>query len=733
MQNKKFERFIVGLTGKKKDSGSPITLNAWMEIGAGNQFTFFIPRAEMGQGVYTALTTLICEELDIHPNGENIRVTHPDALLGVYSNYGMLEEGNIEVEKEGIVSWMVVKVFNKYPLIITGASTSVLDAWNRLRLTGAQTRWQFIQAASRRWDVSSDECTTKNGFVLHEPSDRRESYFELAPDACRLTPPEKIPLKENEHFKYIGKDIKRLDIPSKVDGSAIFGIDIEMTGMLYAAIRHAPVLGTKINQVDEAEVAAISNIEKVVHFDNWVAVIADSFWTAKNALAKLKIIYTQADEQPINTETIRQLQEETLLKKGKKLITKKGSIKNNQKKACILLSETFHTPYLAHAPMEPLSATARYEDGVLEIWQSTQSSTATVLAANRAGKAAKVKIKETIPYVGMVGGGFGIKGELDVTFQACYLAIQCPGRPVKLIWPREEDIKQDKYRPGVISRFEVGLDEKGYPLTWANDIAGQSLLDSLLKRSFGLPIRTGRLAKYKFLVEGANHLYYSIPHQRVRAEVFETPIQLGFWRSVGHSNNAYFVESMVDICAEAANIDPFSYRKNLLKNHPRLLNVLNTLEDFSHSEKESRGVAIWHSFQSNIGVTATASYDPQNHTVTIPRVYCVVDCGTPVNPDNIINQMEGSVIFALSAFYFGEITLDQGKIVQSNFNDYKMAKLCHTPEIKVHIIDSTERPGGMGEPGVPASIAAMANAVSKATGIRITELPIIKMGIKPMA
>jgi isoquinoline 1-oxidoreductase beta subunit len=190
---------------------------------------------------------------------------------------------------------------------------------------------------------------------------------------------------------------------------------------------------------------------------------------------------------------------------------------------------------------------------------------------------------------------------------------------------------------------------------------------------------------------------------------------------------------MVDICAEAANIDPFSYRKKLLKNHPRLLNVLNTLEDFSHSEKESRGVAIWHSFQSNIGVTATASYDPQNQTVTIPRVYCVVDCGTPVNPDNIINQMEGSVVFALSAFYFGEITLDQGKVVQSNFNDYKMAKLSHTPEIKVHIIDSTERPGGMGEPGVPASIAAMANAVSKATCIRITELPIIKMGIKPMA
>jgi isoquinoline 1-oxidoreductase subunit beta len=736
MHNKKEKKFIVGLTAEKNHIGKEIALNAWMEIGKGNNFTFFIPRAEMGQGIYTALTTLICEELDVNPNGENIKVTHPDALLGEYTNYGMLEDANIEVEKEGIVSWMVKKVFNKFPLIVTGGSSSVLDAWNRLRLTGAQTRWQFLKAASRNWEVPVEECTTENGFVLHETSGRKIGYFELAEDACQIDPPEHIELKAKDRFQYIGKDIKRLDIPSKVDGSAVFGIDVEMEGMVYAAVLHAPVLGETIKTVDVSEAKSLPGVTKIVSYDNWVAAIADSFWTAKNALTKVRIDYNTNSKQPMSSSSIRQYQEETLAKKGKKQITKKGDIKANYKKASQVIKETFYTPYLAHAAMEPLSATALYDKGIMKLWQSSQSSTVMALAANRAAKAAKVKLKETIPHVSMIGGGFGIKGEMDVPFQASYLAIQCPGTPVKLIWPREEDIRHDKYRPGVISRFEVGLDETGYPLTWANEIAGQSILDSLSKRSFGLPIKTGRIAKYKFTTEGAGHLYYSIPNQRIEAEVFEAPIQLGFWRSVGHSNNAFFVESMIDECAGSADIDTLTYRKRLLRDQPRLVKVLTELEELSNwqeslPEDHAKGIGVWHSFQSNVGVVATAVHDPEKQTVAIAKIDCVVDCGTPIHPDNIISQMEGSVIFALSAFYFGEIEFEDGKVVQSNYNNYKMARLSHTPEIKVKIVDSDNRPGGIGEPGVPPSIAAMANAVSKVTGKRITELPITKMGIKP--
>jgi len=736
MQNKKEEKFIVGLTAEEKKTGGETALNAWLEIGAGNSFTFFIPRAEMGQGIYTALTTLICEELDVDPNGRNVKVTHPDALLGEYTNFGMLEDANIKVEQEGIVSWMVKKVFNKFPLIVTGGSSSVLDAWNRLRLTGAQTRWQFIEAASRRWNVPAEECATDNGFVLHGPSGRKAGYADVAEDACRIDPPDHLELKTKDQFKFIGKDIKRLDIPSKVDGSAVFGIDTEMEGMVYAAVLHAPVLGNTIKTVDADEAESLPGVIKVVSYDNWVAVVATSFWTAKNALTKLQIAYNENGKQPLNTRSIRQDQEQALAKKDKRQITKKGDIKAGLKKAGRVIKETFHTPYLAHAAMEPLSTAAFYDNGIMKLWQSSQSSTVMVLAANRAAKAAGVKLKEVIPHVSMIGGGFGVKGELDVPFQASYLAIQCPGVPVKLIWPREEDIRQDKYRPGVVSRFEVGLDEAGYPLTWSNEIAGQSILDSLTKRSFGLPIKTGRIAKYKFTTEGAEHLYYSIPHQKIEAEVFEAPIQLGFWRSVGHSNNAFFVESMIDMCAESAGVDSLAYRKKLLQGQPRLLTVLTELEALSNWQESrpkthAKGLGIWHSFQSNVGVVATAIHDHEKQTVTISKIDCVVDCGTPIHPDNIRSQMEGSVIFALSAFYFGEIEFEGGKVVQSNYNDYKMAKLGHTPEISVKIVDSDHRPGGIGEPGVPPSIAAMANAVSRVTGKRLTELPMTKMGVKP--
>jgi isoquinoline 1-oxidoreductase beta subunit len=738
MLNKKEKKFIVGLTAAEDPNGQEIALNAWLEIGEGNHFTFFIPRAEMGQGIYTALTTLICEELDVNPSGRNVKVTHPDALRGEYTNFGMLEDANIKVEKEGIVSWMVKKVFNKFPLIVTGGSSSVIDAWNRLRLTGAQTRWQLLEAAATSWQVPVKECTTENGFVRHDPSGREAGYFEFAEAACQIAPPKHVELKAKDDFKFIGKDIPRLDIPSKVDGSAVFGIDVEMEGMAYAAVLHAPVLGDTIKAVDAGEAESLPGVIKVVSYANWVAVVADSFWTAKNALKTLKITYHKNSQQPLSSMSIRQKQTQALEKEGKRQITLKGDVKAGLQKASQVIKATFYTPYLAHAPLEPLSATALYDKGTMKLWQSTQSSTVLALAANRAAKATGVKLKETIPHVSMIGGGFGIKGELDVPFQASYLAIQCPGIPVKLIWPREEDIRQDKYRPGVISRFEVGLDKAGYPLFWKNEIAGQSILDSLTKRSFGLPIKTGRIAKYKFTTEGAEKLYYSIPNQKIEADVFEAPIQLGFWRSVGHSNNAFFVESMIDFCAASANVDSLAYRKKLLAGQPRLLHVLTELEALSAwqvslPESHAKGMAIWHSFQSNVGVVATAMHDPEKQTITISKIDCVVDCGIPIHPDNIKSQMEGSVIFALAAFYFGEIEFKNGKVVQSNYNNYQMARLSHTPEINVKIVDSDHRPGGIGEPGVPPSIAAMANAVSKVTGKRVTELPITKMGFKPGA
>lgn len=711
-----------------------VALNGWIKIAKDGSVTVAMHRSEMGQGIHTALQMLVAEELDVAMAQVQ---TMPAPIDKIYGNLSMLADGlPFHPDDQGVIKqfaqWMTLKTARELGLQVTGGSSSVKDAWQPMREAGAAARAMLIAAAAKEWNVPADQCTTVNGMVTHT-SGKQKSYGELAASAAE-TKPAQIRLKAPAEFKLIGRPEPRTDAKAKVDGSAQFGIDAHPAGMLFAALKLSPVIGGKIKRVDQAPVLAMPGVTHVVDFSTavgeagvaGVAVVAKNYWTAKTALAALPVEWDAGAHAKLSTESVfKDLAE--------KLDSESGFTYYKQGDAAAVLAESkdaatgtsiaktikaeYRAPFLAHATMEPMNCTAQLKDGKLDLWVSTQVPSIAVAVA---AKAAGIGAEQVQLHMCFLGGGFGRRLEVDMVVQAVAIAKQTQGLPVKLIWSREEDMAHDMYRPAALARFTAALDDKGKVLAYDNKSASGSIMHQVLKRTFGLP----GAGPDKTTAEGEFDMPYQIAHQKIAHVIVPTPVPVGFWRSVGHSHNAFFKESFIDELAHAAGADPVDFRRDLLANRKRHLTVLDAAMNKAGKPAEGRahGVALHQSFGTVVAEVAEVSV--QNGQIRVHRVVCAVDCGIAVNPNIITQQMESAVIFGLSAALYGEVTIKDGKVVQSNFHDYPVLRINEAPQIEVVIIPSAEPPEGIGEPGVPPIAPAVANAVFKLTGQRLRSLPL---------
>jgi isoquinoline 1-oxidoreductase beta subunit len=676
-----------------------------------------VPRTEMGQGVYTSLSQLIAEELEA--DFSKIQVVYPQAE-GPYTNFFMAGMAPADFEN-GLT--MMQKIFGLIPNILTGGSTSVRDAYDYYRRMGAMAREMLLSAAAKEWQVDISECYAENGYVINKRDGAKKSFGELATNAAKEKAPESPKLKSKADYKLIGKPVNRLDVPEKVTGKAVFGLDVRIPNMKYAVIRHCSYVAGKIAGVNNLDkIMSMPGVEKVVQIEEGVAVIADNTWHAKNAANALDLTEEQNKELG-HLDAIPTLKEAMNGKPGK-VWEDVGGIEEVLAKAPKVLEAEYMVPYLAHACMEPLNCTVLVKDDQAEVWVGNQSTTFVVNGVADGTGVSKDKIKTNITYL---GGGFGRRGETDFVLQAAKIAKQVPGTPVQLVYTREEDMKNDYYRPAVITQMKAALDDKNI-LGWKKKVGTQGALSQLFKRN--IPLMTLSPEDDESATEGMRNLPYIMPAAYTDVTCVDLPVNVGTWRSVGHSHNAFFSESFMDECAAGLQRDPYELRKELLKDSPRYLGVLNKVAEISkwseRTEGKFKGLAIHESFGSIVGEVVEISVQDKN--IKVENVYCVIDCGKIVNPRIIESQMQSGIVYGLTAALFGEITVKEGKIVQSNFPNYQMVMMSTMPHIEVSIIESDELPGGVGEPGTPPIAPALTNALFAATGERIRKLPLSNYG-----
>jgi isoquinoline 1-oxidoreductase subunit beta len=561
----------------------------------------------------------------------------------------------------------------------------------------------LVKAAAARWGVDPSECTTKSNKVLHAASNRSLGYGELVADAATYTPSSSPRLKPRSQYTLVGKSIPRVDIPRKVNGTTTYGLDVVQPGMLYAAIRISPVFGGKLTAVDTAAIDHSRGIVKTVRLDDAVVVVADRFWRARDAVAALDPKWDTAGNGAVTSGQIAARHAAALAGSDLKKDMNKGDGAEALARGR-LVEATYNVPYLSHAPMEPMNATALWhKDGTLEVWSGTQDG-----LGSRAfiAKVANLPRDKVTFHLMPMGGGFGrrLPGYFNFLEHAVRTAMALPGKPIKLIYTRDQDMQHDYYRPNVTSRLRAALGPDGMPVAWLNDYTTDS---------------------------GANneaHIVYGIDNQALRTAKVETHVPVGPWRSVEASWHGFFIETFVDEMAHAAKIDPVAYRRALLKNAPRHLAALNLAADKAGwgtplGPNRARGVAIFECFQTIVAHVVEITLPPGG-ALKVERVVTAVDAGMAVNPDGMRAQIEGGIIYGLSAALNGEITIDKGAVVQANFPDYEVVRLADCPQIEVHLITSDAPLGGAGEPGVPPLAPAVANAIFSATGTRIRSLPI---------
>ena len=711
--------------------------SGWVKIASDGTVTVLVARQEMGQGISTALPLIAAEELDC----DSAQVRFEQAPIDpVYANATLLADGvPFRPDDKGWLAELVRLTQFKFAELLgvqaTGGSTSVRDAWTVLRHAGAAARGQLLAAAASRWNVSAGECRTDRGKVLHTPSGRMLGYGELAAAAAQLPIPSTVALKDPREFRLLGKPQARLDIPQKTDGTAQFAIDVRLPGMLYAAVAHCPVFGGALMRVDAARAKQMPGVRAVVELARTstsvpaVAVVADSWWRAKTALAALAIQWDEGEYATLDSARQRAAFAALLANGSAREYEGIGDANAVLGSAKNLLEATYSVPYLAHATMEPINCTAVVKGGRCEIWVGNQAPT---LVRWYAAKAANVPSEAVSVHTPFLGGGFGRRAEMDVVMEAAAIAARLQGTPVQLIWSREEDLQHDVYRPMAMARFRCALDAKGAIAAWHHRVAGQSCTQALTARL--LPAAESDLMKDKTTVEGAFDLPYAMPNRLVEHVLARQPVPVGFWRSVGHSYNAFFVESFLDEVAHAANKDPFEYRRAMLAEAPRHRRVLETAAQkagwgpppaaAAPGTRAGRGIALAESFHSIVAQVAEVEVDA-NRAVRVRRVVCAIDCGRAINPDTVAAQMESGIVFGLSAALYGEITLKAGRVEQANFPSYEMVRMSDCPAIEVHIVESGwENLGGVGETGTPPIAPAVANAVFAATGQRVRSLPI---------
>ncbi len=690
--------FYLPAFGKFKNGGMPVPAsfvpNAFIRIGTDDIVTVIVNHSEMGQGAYTSLPMILADELEADWSKIRFEAAPVDP---VYNHPGFGMQG-------------------------TGGSTSTWVEWDRFRKAGATGKYMLIAAAAQTWNVDAASCKAENGFVIHPGSGRKLSYGQLVEKAAAITAPapEQVKLKDPKDFNLIGKPVKRLDTPEKINGTGIFGLDIKVPGLLTAVIARPPVFGGKVISVDSEKAKAIPGVKQVLQMDRGIAVIADGFWPAKLGRDALKIVWDEGALATLDSKT-QGKQYAELAKQPGAIAKKEGDVEAAISKAAKKLEAVYEMPYLAHAPMEPLNCVADVKADSCEIWVGTQFQTADLMAASRITGLSPAKIKL---HTTLLGGGFGRRAVMDSHFVAEAVQVShALKQPVKVVWTREDDIKGGYYRPRALHKISAGLDASGKPLFWQQNIVCQSFIVGTPFEAFMVQNGVDAVA-----VEGAANHPYDVPNMQVAWNMAPAGVPTLWWRSVGSSHTAFAVEGFIDELAKAAGKDPYEYRRMLLSKHPREKRVLEYVAEKAGwktpvAPGRGRGIAIHESFGSVVAHVAEVSIT-KNKTLKVHKVVCVIDCGQVVNPDTIKAQMEGCVVFGLTAALYGEITFENGRVKQSNFHDYRMVRMNEMPKVEVHILDSNEKMGGVGEPGVPPVAPAVMNALFTLTGKRVRSLPL---------
>ena len=678
------------LAAAEERSASAFMPNAFLRIGTDERVTVIVNHSEMGQGVYTALPMLLAEELD----ADWSKIGYESAPVDAKYNHPI------------------------FGMQITGGSSSVYSGFEQYRNAGAAARAMLIAAAAVQWNADPASLRTESGTVL-DGTNRKLSYGQLAEAAAKMTPPAKVTLKDAKAFKLIGTPAKRLDTPEKINGKAVFGIDVKNAGMLTAVVARAPVFGAKVKSFDDSHARNMPGVRKIVPVPSGVAVVADSFWQAKMAREAVRIDWNEGEMHTFNTtEMMQQFREQA--KSPGTSVRRDGDPDGALAKAAQKIEAVYEVPYLSHLMMEPLNCAVDLREDSCEIWTGTQFQTVDRAAA---AKAAGLPNEKVQIHTTFLGGGFGRRAtpQSDFVVEAVHVA-KAAGVPVKVVWTREDDMQGGWYRPAFLHSIVGGVDASGNPVSWRSRLVGQSIMA-------GTPFEAMMKGKEydPASVEGVDDLPYEILNLAVESHQAKVGVPVQWWRSVGHSHTGFATECFIDELAALAHKDPYQFRRSLLTKHPRHLAVLDLAAQKAGWGKplpkgRAHGIAVHFAFGSYNAQVAEVSV--MDGRVRVHRIVSAVDCGHYVNPGIIAAQLEGGAIFGASAALYQELTFENGRLQQTNFHTFPVMRMNECPEIETHIVESNEKSGGIGEPGVPCTAPAIANAVFGATGKRIRKLPI---------
>lgn len=710
--NKKIQEF----TGTGFGTGT--TLNAYVHIHPDNAISLAVPKAEMGQGVYTSLPALIAEELEVEMS--SINVVYPSSE-GPYANLWFTDPTPRTSYNDYSFSNKIASFFE---LIGTGGSTSVKDSYNRLRMVGAQAREMLIAAGVKHWNVSPSEVYAEKGHVVNKTNNERLPYGDLAEAASQEKIKEEPKLKDPSEFKLVGKPLQRLDIPDKVIGKAMFGLDARPEGVLFAAMRHPSIIGGRITNIKNREkVESMPGVKAIVEMEEGVAVVADNTYRAIMATKAMRV--DEEGDTSFDNAAVMNTLKGAFENEATREWEKRGAGDSVIEGAEDILEAEYFAPFLAHACMEPLNCTVQVDGDEAMVWVGHQS-TLGILDGVKAGAGIK---KDNVNFDMLyLGGGFGRRAEIDFVTKAAKVAKAMEGTPVQLVFTREETMTNDMYRPAVLGRFKASFKE-GAVDGWQNRIASQASSSEQMKRI--APAFAPKPKDDEMTVEGAKDLPYSFDNVSVYYHEASFPIMVGSWRSVGHSQNAFFTESFMDECAVKLGKDPYKFRQGLLASEPRFKAVLDKAAEISNWSTplpagKGRGIALHKSFDSIVAEVVELTV--QDKEVKVDKVFCVIDCGRVVNPDIVETQMQSGIVYGLTAAMYGEINIEEGAVVERNFPQYQMVQMQTMPEITVHIMEVDEYPGGVGEPSTPPIVPAVCNAIAAATGDRVRRLPLKNSG-----
>jgi isoquinoline 1-oxidoreductase beta subunit len=668
---------------------NPTAINAWVQVAPDDSVLLFIDKSEMGQGASTALTMILAEELDL--DWKKIKTEFAPAAPQYFNPvFGM----------QG-----------------TGGSSSVRGSWEPLATAGAAAREMLIATAAKRWGVDPSACHTESSAVVNTASGKRFGYGSLVQGAAKLPVPRTPKLKDAKDYKYIGKPTKRIDSAIKTNGKAEFGIDVRRPGMLHAVVARCPVFGGKVKSFDAPKAKSVPGVKDVLQVSTGVAVVAVNTWSAMEGRRALAVTWDDGPNAKTSTNAIRKLYHERLQQPGA-IARKDGDVDAALGTAPRKIEATYEVPFLAHATMEPMNCAADVRADACDVYAPTQFQT---VSQNTTAKITGLKPEQVRVHTTYLGGGFGRRAEQDFVTEAVELS-KAMNAPVQVTWSREDDMQHDFYRPAACTALTGALDSEGWPVALKCRVVGPSIFS----RFFPGSIKNGL---DNSSVEGIVEARYAIPNFFCDYVLTETGVPVGFWRSVGNSQNSYIMECFIDELAKASGKDPFEFRCKLLANAPRHRAVLELAAEKSGwttplPPGRYRGIAVVESFSSFVAEVAEISLDRKAGTVKVHRVVAAVDCGRHVNPETIRAQIEGAIVYGLTAALKGEITISNGAVEQSNFNDYDLLRINEMPQIEVHIVDSKDAPGGIGEPGTPPIAPAVCNAIFSATGKPIRRLPI---------